>query len=141
MILGLPIEVLTMLGSSLFSGIMTMMAAKSKAQADFMKAALQQQKSDNEHQVSQLKADKGFSFTRRVIALTVVGVTGLVILAPAFFNVPTIVETVLETEQLFGLFSNKEVIHTVVDGFILPEWWSTAFTSIIGLYFGHSMTK
>ena len=139
--LGLPIEIITMLGSSLFSSVMTMMSSGRKHQYELMKHALTQNKQDNVHQLQQIKADKTFTFTRRIIALTVVVVTSLILMAPAVFDVPTVVELVNETSGLFGLFSDKTITYEMIKGFVLPDWWSTAFTSIIGLYFGHSMVK
>ena len=72
MIFGLPIELATMLGSSLFSGVMTMWAQKAKDEADFRMHALKANQQQHNNQIEQMKVDKGFSFTRRALAFIIV---------------------------------------------------------------------
>ena len=123
------------------SGIMTMWAQKSRDQMEFNKLALQANQQQHKQQVEQLKADPGFSWTRRFIALSITIGALLMIFLPALLGNGTVIELVNESEGLFGLFSNKEVVYETIKGFVVPEWFSAAFTAVVGLYFGNSIVK
>ena len=141
MIFGLPIEVVTMLGSSLFSGVMTMWSQSTKDQMEFNKLALQANQQQHKQQVEQIKVDKGFTWTRRFIALAItIGALAMIFL-PAILGSGTVIELTNETKGLFGLFSDKEVVYETVKGFVVPDWFSSAFTAVVGLYFGNSIVK
>ena len=141
MLFGLPIELVTMLGSSLFSGVMTMWAQKSKAEEEFRMYALKANQQQNDNQIQQLKADPGFSFTRRVIAFVIVGGAIAAVFLPSLLGVPTLIELTNSSEGLFGLFGSTETTYTTVDAFVTPEWLKHAMLSIVGLYFGNSIVK
>lgn len=141
MIFGLPIELATMLGSSLFSGIMTMWAQKAKDEADFRMHALKSREQQYSNQIEQMKVDKGFSFTRRALAFIIVIGAMLAIFLPSLLEIPTVVELTSSSEGLFGLFTDTNTTYTTIDGFVTPEWIKHAMLSIVGLYFGNAMVK
>ena len=141
MVFGLPIEVVTMLGSSLFSGVMTMWAQNHRDQMEFNKLALQANQQQHKQQIEQIKTDKGFAWTRRFIALVIVFGALAMVFAPALFDVPQIIETSSESSGLFGLFKDKVTNFVEVSAFVIPDWWSSAFTAVVGLYFGNSIVK
>ena len=141
MALGLPIELLTMLGSSLFSGIMTLYAQKSKDEADFRMHALKSREQQYSNQIEQMKVDKGFSFTRRALAFIIVVGAMLAIFLPSLLNIPTVIELTSSSEGLFGLIKDTTTTFTTIDGFVTPEWIKHAMLSIVGLYFGNAMVK
>ena len=141
MLFGLPIEVVTMLGSSLFSGLMTMWSQKSENEAKLMRQLASNREQYYQAQEVLTKTDKTFSWTRRFIALTIVIGALIMVFAPAIFHIPTLVQTEIVNSYLFGLITDKEIVHNMVKAFVIPEWWSSAFTAVVGLYFGSSMVK
>ena len=138
---GFPIELITMLGSGLFSGLMTMWAQSQKAKAEQFDRLIGGLTKQYDNQVTQLKADPGFSFTRRVIAFIIVLGAMLAIFLPSLVGVPTLIELTSSSEGLFGLFSDTTTTYETVDAFVTPEWLKHAMLSIVGLYFGNSIVK
>ena len=138
---GFPIELITMLGSGLFSGLMTMWAQSQKAKAEQFDRLIGGLTKQYDNQVTQLKADPGFSFTRRVIAFIIVLGAMLAIFLPSLVGVPTLIELTSSSEGLFGLFSDTTTTYETVNAFVTPEWLKHAMLSIVGLYFGNSIVK
>ena len=141
MLFGLPLEVVTMLGSSLFSGIMTMWAQSSKDRADQFKQLIEARTLDNRNQIEQIKVDKTFPMTRRFIAIAFVLAAIGSLYVPALFDIPHIIEVTSSTEGLFGLFKDTVTNYVPVEGFVHPDWLRISIFSIMGLYFGNSIAK
>jgi len=73
MLAGLPVEMLTMLGSSLLGGVMTIWGQRSKDKANQQKMLLARGKFQMDEVTKAREYDnKGFQWTRRIIALTAV---------------------------------------------------------------------
>ncbi len=141
MLFGLPLEVVTMLGSSLFSGVMTMWSQSVKAKNEQFNNMIKFNMQQHKNQVEQLQADPGFSWTRRIIAVViVVGGLGLLYL-PTLAGVPQIIELTNESTGLFGLISNTTTEFHETNAIVTPEWLKLSIFSIMGLYFGNSMTR
>ncbi len=141
MIFGFPVEIITMLGSGLFSGIMTMWGMKAKAEAEFRMHALKANKQQHQQTIENIKVDPGFSFTRRVVTFIIVTGAMIAVFFPTLFGVPTLIELTSESEGFFGLFKNTTTTYETVNAFVTPEWLKHAMLSIVGLYFGNSIVK
>ena len=120
---------------------MTMWSQNSKDQMEFNKLALQANQQQHNQQIEQLKVDKGFAWTRRFIALSIVLGALAMVFAPALFDVPQLVELTSSSDGLFGLFKDTTTTFIETYAFSIPEWWSSAFTAVVGLYFGNSIVK
>ena len=70
---GLPVEMITMLGSSLLGGFMSIWSQSIKAKQDEQKMLLARADNQMSH-IAKARAyeNKGFQWTRRIIALTAV---------------------------------------------------------------------
>jgi len=88
MLAGLPVEMITMLGSSLLGGFMSIWGQSIKAKQDEQKLLLARADNQMKHIESARKYDnKGFQWTRRIIALTAVFfIIAYPKLVPVFFD-------------------------------------------------------
>ena len=144
MLAGLPVEMLTMLGSSLLGGMMTIWGQKAKERANQQKMLLARGKFKMDEINKAREFDnKGFQWTRRIIALTAVFfIIAFPKLVPVFTDV-NVVLTWTEFEPGFWfLIDKKEVVmDKVFNGVIITPLDTHLRSAIIGLYFGGSLVK
>lgn len=141
MLFGLPLEVVTMLGSSLFGGVMTMWSQAAKAKADQFDMLIRANSQGHKQTLEQLKADPGFSWGRKFIVVIIMLAAFGTLFLPTLLGVPQVIELTSSSEGLFGLVSNTVTEYHEVQGFVTPEWLRFSIFSIMGLYFGNSMVK
>ena len=145
MLKGIPLELITMLGSGLLSGVMTLWGQSAKAKQDAFKRAIdglaaQSQATD----LARRYENKGFQMTRRVIALSAVFA---VIVWPKLVAVfwPEVPVTVGYTEWNPGFLFLTEGKETTtwqsLSGLVLTPLDTHLLGAIVGLYFGASMVK
>lgn len=140
----LPLELITMLGSGLLSGVMTLWGMKLKAEAqrqDYMLKAMRQTKSmvDDARKFNTKEA----SFTRRVIAISaVMAIIVLPKIAALFSNVPVLVGYT-EFDPGFWFFTEgREIIKwQPAAGFVITPLDTHLVSAICGLYFGSSIVR
>lgn len=149
MVLGLPIELWAGLGSYALSAFNSLNKAKQEREDQrhkFDMAVMAASHGNNmewmKAQEETLKSDPNFSVTRKIIALfLVIFVVGGLMLFPAVFNSPWIVEVGEKTSGLFGLFTDETTSYTTVDGLFYKEWMGSAVMSVVGFYFGQRAGK
>ena len=141
MLFGLPIELITMLGSTMLSGVMTLWGQSVKAKNEQFNNLIKAQSKQYENQIEQIKADPGFSFTRRVLAFLIAGAAVAAIFVPTLLGGTSLIEVTSSTEGLFGLFSDSSTEFVETQALVVPEWLKHAMLSIVGLYFGNSIVK
>jgi hypothetical protein len=126
--MGFPFELITMLGSTLLSGIMSMMAQN-------MKAKQAQQK--------MLLARAEFQWTRRIIAVfTVLAIVVLPKLAVIFFPDLSVTVGYTEFRPGFMFIPEKEAMKWVsFNGLVITPLDTNLVSAIIGMYFGGSLVK
>ena len=141
---GLPVEMLTMLGSSLLGGLMSIRGQSIKAKQEEQKMLL-------ERADFQMKAvesartyeNKGFQFTRRIIALTAVFfIIAWPKLVPVLFDTPVILTWTEFTQGFLFLIEKKEVLmDKSFLGLVITPLDTHLMSAIVGLYFGGSIVK
>jgi hypothetical protein len=138
---GLPLELITMLFSTILGGVMSIwgQSNKSKAEQNKMLLATASFKAD------QVNADTHFAWTRRLIALSAVF---SIIVLPKVVAVwyPEVNVIVGYTEVQGGftnwLFGPEEAIQwKSANGFVITPLDTHIVSAIIGLYFGAGFTK
>lgn len=146
---GLPLELITMLGSTVLGGVMSVWGQALKARQEQQKM-LMERANFNAKQVALArdagKNDKHFAWTRRLIALSSVFA---IIVLPKLVAVwyPEIPILVGYTEIQAGFFKNlfgtgKEVIKwQAAQGFVITPLDTHIVSAIVGLYFGAGFTK
>ena len=142
--MGFPFELITMLGSTLISGAMSMMSQNLKAKQAQQKMLLAR----GEFQVEAFKAareygNEGFQWTRRIIAvLSVLSIVVLPKVAVIFF--PDLAVTVGYTEFKPGFLfiPEKESMKWIAfNGIVITPLDTNLVSAIIGMYFGGSLVK
>ena len=133
-----------MLGSTVLGGVMSVWAESRKAKAEAQKLLITR----GEFEMKARKAardvkDKGFQWTRRIIALS--SVFAIVIL-PKLVAVyyPDVTVTVGYTQwNPGGLFrSGREVFDWITfQGLVITQLDTNLVSAIIGMYFGGSLVK
>ena len=142
--MGIPFEIITMLGSTLLGGLMSLWSqsikAKQAQQAMLMERAKFQQKAV---QSAREYENAGFQWTRRIIALTAIFAIVVLPKVVAVFY-PEISVTVGYTEFRpgFMFFSEKEVLKwRAMQGLVITPLDTNLVGAIVGMYFGGSLVK
>ena len=142
---GLPLELITMLGSGLLSGVLTMWSQSQKAKQDAFKRAIDGLAAQSEAtDLARRYENKGFQITRRIIALAAVA---SIIVWPKVVAVfwPDVAVTVGYTQWNPGflfLTEGQEVVKwEALKGLVLTPLDTHLLSAIIGMYFGASIVK
>ena len=142
--MGFPFEIITLLGSTVLSGVLKMWSQSLKAKQTQQKMLIARAgvqiksfKDAREHE------NTGFAWTRRIIALTAVFA---VVLLPKLIAVfyPEITVTVGYTQFKPGLFfvPEKEIMKwESLQGLVITPLDTNLVGAIIGMYFGGSLVK
>ena len=142
--MGFPFELITMVGSTLISGVMSMISQNLKAKQAQQKMLLAR----GEFQVEAFKAareysNEGFQWTRRIIAiLAVLSIVVLPKVAVLFF--PDLVISVGYTQFKPGFLfiPEKEAMKWIeFTGLVITPLDTNLVAAIIGMYFGGSLVK
>lgn len=143
--MGIPFELITMLGSGLMSGLMTMWSRSQEAKQQAFDRAITglaaQRKAIND---ARKYESKGFQVTRRIIAISAVFA---IIVWPKIVSVfwPEIPVNIGYTEWNPGFLfftEGKEAIKwQALTGLVITPLDTHLLSAIVGLYFGASMVK
>ena len=141
---GLPVEMITMLGSSVLGGFMSLWSQSIKAKQDEQKMLLARSDNQMKHISDARNYDnKGFQFTRRIIALTAVFfIIAWPKIAPVFFDTTVVLTWTEFTRGFLFLIESKElVMDKSFNGLIITPLDTHLMSAIVGLYFGGSLVK
>ena len=143
--MGIPFELITMLGSGLLSGVMTLFSQSQKAKQDAFNRAIEGLSAQSKAtDMARRYENKGFQVTRRIIALSAVGA---IIVWPKVIAVfwPEIPVTIGYTEWNPGFLfitEGKELVKwQALKGLVITPLDTHLLSAIVGLYFGSSMVK
>ena len=142
--MGFPFELITMLGSTLISGVMSMISQNLKAKQAQQKMLLAR----GEFQVEAFKAareygNEGFQWTRRIIAiLAVVSIIVLPKVIAMFYPEITVTVGYTEFRPGFLFIPEKESMKWIAfHGLVITPLDTNLVSAIIGMYFGGSLVK
>ena len=140
-----PFEIITMLGSTLISSLLSLWSQRIKAKQDEQKMLLQRAEFQQQAVDAARNVDNvGFQWTRRIIALS--SIFAIVIL-PKLVAVyyPSVDVTVGYTlfQPGFLFFSDgREVFEWITfQGLVITQLDTNLVSAIIGMYFGGSLVK
>jgi len=136
---GLPMEAITMLGSTLLGGVMTMwgQAAKDKQDQFEMMMKRNGQIEEGVQNARQMQNPNAAWIRRFIVVVSLLGGLGIVFLAPILGHSTYVpVEVTEGFKFLFLDFSNTVTKYIEMQGFVTPDWLPFAITNIIGFYFG-----
>ena len=141
---GLPVEMVTMLGSSLLGGVMSIWGQSIKAKQDQQKMLLDRAETQMKFVDKARSYDnKGFQWTRRIIALTAVFfIIAWPKLAPVFFDTSVYLTWTEFSRGFLFLVEQKEItMDKEFFGVVITPLDTHLMSAIIGLYFGGSLVK
>ena len=145
--MGFPFEIITMLASTVLGGVMSVWAESRKAKADTQKLLITRGEFEMKAKKQSLDhglKDKGFAWTRRIIALTSVFA---IVLLPKIVAVyyPDVSVTVGYTNWNPGFLffrESREVFEWITfQGLVITQLDTNLVSAIIGMYFGGSLAK
>jgi len=145
--MGFPFEIVTMLASTVLGGVMSIWSESRKAKAEAQKLLITRGEFDMKARKQSLDhglKDKGFAWTRRIIALTSVFA---IVLLPKLVAVyyPNVDVTVGYTNWQPGILfirQGREVFEWVTfQGLVITQLDTNLVSAIIGMYFGGSLAK
>ena len=134
-----------MLGSTLLSGLLSLWSQRMKAKQEEQKMLIARTEIQNAAISDARNYDnKGFQFTRRIIALTAIfSIVLLPKLVPLFY--PEILVTVGYTNWKPGFLfftDGQEIFEWVsFNGLVITQLDTNLVSAIIGMYFGGSLVK
>ena len=138
---GLPLELITMLASTILGGVMSIWGQSNKNKAEHQKALVGAVSQAREHG----KNDAHFAWTRRIIALSAVF---SIIVLPKVVAVwyPEVSVVVGYTEVTGGfkewfLGTQESIQWRSAYGFVITPLDTHIVSAIVGLYFGAGFTK
>ena len=144
--MGIPFEMITMLGSTVLGGVMSIWSQSIKAKQAEQKMLLQRA----EVQTAAFKEAReyenvGFQWTRRIIALTAIfAIVVLPKILPLIDPQAQVIVGFLEFKPGFLFFEGKEVMQWIPmasRGIVITPLDTNLVAAITGLYFGGSLVK
>lgn len=146
--LGLPLELITMLGSTILGGVMSIWGQSIKAK-QAQNEMLLARANFNATQVNTArdagKTDKHFAWTRRLIALSAVfSIIVLPKLVAVWYPEVSVIVGYTEVQGGFfnWLFGAQEAVQwKAARGFVITPLDTHIVSAIVGLYFGAGFTK
>ena len=143
--MGFPFEIITMLGSTLLSSVLSIWSQSRKAKADEQQLLITR----GEFQMKAIEAarsntDKGFQWTRRIIALTAIfAIVLLPKLVAVFYPMVDVTVGYTNWQPGFWFFKEgKEVFEWITfQGLVITQLDTNLVSAIICMYFGGSLVK
>ena len=146
--MGFPFEIVTMLASTVLGGVMSIWSESRKAKAEAQKLLITRGEFDMKAKKQSLDhglKDKGFAWTRRIIALTAVfAIVLLPKLMPIFSPDTSVIVGYLEFKPSFLFLPEKEIMKWITlssNSLVITPLDTNLVSAIIGLYFGGSLVK
>jgi len=145
--MGFPFEIITMLASTVLGGLMSVWAESRKAKAENQKLLIARGEFEMKAKEQSIEAglkDKGFAWTRRIIALTSVFA---IVVFPKIVAVyyPDVSVTIGYTNWNPGFMffrEGREVFEWITfQGLVITQLDTNLVSAIIGMYFGGSLAK
>ena len=140
---GIPLEVVTMLGSTVGGAVMRIWSKSNADKAEQWKMALE---AGRENELSRSAAREWSTphanWTRKFLVVSFMAMAMFLILAPLLGQTSQV--PVISTEGfkiLFLDFTHEVTEYIELEGVVTPEWLSHAIMAVVGLYFGSSISS
>jgi hypothetical protein len=140
---GLPIEILTMLMSTLGGAAMKMWSQSQADLADernFRKEQFMNVEASMER-AGKLRTPEA-SWAKKFLVVSFMAMAAYILVAPALgMSTVVPVEVTSGFKFLFLDFTNTVTEYISLEGTVVPEWLGHAIMAVVGLYFGQSITR
>jgi len=140
---GIPMEVITMLGSTVGGAFMRVWSQSNADKAEQWKMALE---AGRENELSKSAAREWSTphanWTRKFLVVSFMTMAMFIIAAPLLGQTTQVPIVSTEGFKLLFLDFTKDVTEYIqLEGVVTPEWLSHAIMAVVGLYFGSSITS
>jgi len=140
---GIPMEVVTMLGSTVGGAVMRIWSQSNADKAEQWKMALE---AGRENELSKSAAREWSTphanWTRKFLVVSFMVMAMFIIVAPLLGQSTQVPVISTEGFKLLFLDFTKDITTWVeLEGVVTPEWLSHAIMAVVGLYFGSSITS
>jgi len=140
---GIPLEVITMLGSTVGGAVMRIWSQANADKAEQWKMALE---AGRENELSKSAAREWSTphanWTRKFLVVSFMTMAMFIIAAPLLGQTTQVPIVSTEGFKLLFLDFTKDVTEYIqLEGVVTPEWLSHAIMAVVGLYFGSSITS
>ena len=140
---GIPLEVITMLGSTVGGAVMRIWSQANADKAEQWKMALE---AGRENELSKSAAREWSTphanWTRKFLVVSFMAMAMFLILAPLLGQTTQVPIVSTEGFKLLFLDFTKDVTQYIqLEGVVTPEWLSHAIMAVVGLYFGASISS
>ena len=145
--MGFPFEIITMLGSTLLSSLLSIWSQSRKAKEEQQKLLITRGEFEMKTKQQSLDhglKDKGFAWTRRIIALTsIFAIVLLPKLVAVFYPQVDVTVGFTNWQPGFWFFKeSREVFDWITfQGLVITQLDTNLVSAIIGMYFGGSLAK
>ena len=145
--MGFPFEIITMLGSTLLSSLLSIWSQSRKAKEEQQKLLITRGELEMKGRKQSLDhglKDKGFAWTRRIIALTsIFAIVLLPKLVAVFYPQVDVTVGFTNWQPGFWFFKeSREVFEWITfQGLVITQLDTILVSAIIGMYFGGSLSK
>lgn len=137
-------DIIPLIGGGIFGAVVKLLSVGMQNKADERKYMFQafsaQQQSINSAN-DNASVNKGFAFTRRIIALSITAIIVVVAIAPITQPINVLQEIQTGSQYLFGLIDTRQITQEWVQlkGSVVLPVIIPSFQAIIGAYFGASI--
>jgi len=138
---GLPMEAVTMMGSTLGGAAMKMWSQSQADKAEQQKQLLSRMDA-SEKSVDSARAyqNPNAQWIRRFLVISFMGMAMFILLAPLLgFSTVVPVDVTTGFSVLFFDFKNTVTEYVSLSGMVTPVWLPHAIMSVVGMYFGQSI--
>lgn len=141
---GIPLEVVTMLGSTVGGAVMRIWSQSNADKAEQWKMALE---AGRENELSRSAAREWSTphanWTRKFLVVSFMAMAAWILIAPVLFSTTSQVPVISTSgfKLLFLDFTKEITTWVELEGIVTPEWLSHAILAICGLYFGSSISS
>jgi hypothetical protein len=140
---GIPMEVVTMLGSTVGGAVMRIWSQANADKAEQWKMALE---AGRENELSRSAAREWSTphanWTRKFLVVSFMVMAMFIIVSPLLGQSTQV--PIISTEGfklLFLDFTHEVTEYIQLEGVVTPEWLSHAIMAVVGLYFGSSISS
>ena len=140
---GLPLEVITMLMSTLGGAVLKMWSQTSEDKAR-QQDMLMQMHTQQEVNINNARAfqNPNAAWIRRFLVVSFMGMAAFILLAPMFGMQTTVpIEVTEGFKFLFLDFTTTVTEYITLEGIVTPDWLGHAILSVVGMYFGSSIVN
>ena len=140
---GLPMEVITLIISTLGGAFLKLFAQSQEDRANQLQAAIQRfDKSEESVNNARSFQTKNANWIRRFLVVSFMAMAGFILVAPLFGQSVTVPVEVTSGFKFFLFdFTNTVTEWKTLNGIVTPDWLSHAIMSVVGMYFGQSMVS